>query len=138
MRHHQSEHLHQTDRELTQIPEAIHSDVSKWKVEIVPGTELINLDEHEVRSSDMIKQIVTEWKEVPDTHSENDEQVQERLSFQYEYKEAVTERAKQSVTEIKRRQETMDEYSDNRIIKPFRAPLVKQPIFMQKIGRAHV
>src|SRR5690625_703340 len=131
MRHHQSGQLHQTDRELTQIPEAIHSDGSKWKVEIVPGTELINLDEHEVRSSDMMKQMITEWESVPDTHRENDEQVQERLSFQYKYKEAVTERAKQSVTEIKRRQETMDEYSDNRIIKPFRAPLVKQPIFMQ-------
>src|SRR5699024_9191065 len=96
-------HLHQTDRELTQIPESIHSDVSKWKVEIVPGTELINLDEHEVRSSDMMKQMITEWKSVPDTHSEKDEKVQERLSFQYKYKEAVTERAKQSVTEIKRR-----------------------------------
>src|SRR5699024_6324963 len=109
----------------------IQAHPSKWKLERIPGTALLNLDEHEVQSSEQIKDIITTWQGLPHTNKIDDQKVVARLAFQYQYDEAAKTRTKQSVTEIKRRHETIDEYSDHRFIKPFRAPLVKQPTFMQ-------
>src|SRR5699024_8196554 len=60
------------------------------------------------------------------------EDVEDKLTFTYAHEEAAMHRAKQSVSEIKRRQETADMYSDQRLLQPFRAPLVKRPNFLQK------
>src|SRR5699024_3955577 len=97
----------------------------------VPGTSLLNLDEQTLQSSTELQTIIDNWKSTDDLNEDNAQTVAERLNFKYIFDEAKRTRAKQSVTEIKRRQETIDAFSDNQIVKPFRAPLVKEPKFLQ-------
>src|SRR5690606_39784666 len=49
-----------------------------------------------------------------------DELVAKRLQFTYPFEQAMLNRAKQSVTEIKRRFETSDAYSERRVIRTFK------------------
>src|SRR5699024_75237 len=83
------------------------------------------------QSSTELKSIIHDWKPMEDSNEGNAQTVAARLNFTYKSDEAKRTRAKQSATEIKRRQETMDAFSDNQIVKPFRAPLVKEPKSMQ-------
>src|SRR5699024_3492392 len=131
MRHNQAAHIYEEIASDSIIPEMIFSDTSKWKVEYVPGTSLLNLDEQILQSSTELKSIIHDWKPMEDSNEGNAQTVAARLNFTDKFDEAKRTRAKQSVTEIKRRQETMDAFSDNQIVKPFRAPLVKEPKFLQ-------
>lgn len=131
MRHNQAAHIYEEVTSGSSIPKSIFADKSKWKVEYVPGTSLLNLDEQTIQSSTELKNIINAWKPADDSNTENANIVAARLNFTYKFDEAKRTRAKQSVTEIKRRQETVDAFSDNEIVKPFRAPLVKEPKFLQ-------
>ena len=131
IRHKEVTHLYEADNTNVDIPNMIQSHPSKWRLECIPGTALLNLDEHEVQSSEQLNEVITAWQGIPYSNEDDEQKVQQRLGFHYPFEEAAKTRAKQSVTEIKRRHETIDEYSDHRFIKPFRAPLVKQPTFMQ-------
>lgn len=131
IRHEQATHLYENEASSVSVVDELLTDSSKWNIESVPATTLINIDEKEILSSEKMQEIITAWTEVPHVNEENNEKVASRLGFKYQYAEAARTRAKQSVTEIKRRQETMDEYSDTRIVQPFRAPLVSKPNFLQ-------
>ncbi|HLR73594.1 MAG TPA: helicase-exonuclease AddAB subunit AddA, partial [Pseudogracilibacillus sp.] len=131
MRHNQAAHIYEEMASDSMIPEMIFADTSKWKVEYVPGTSLLNLDEQTLQSSTELQTIIENWQSMDDLNEDNAQTVAERLNFKYTFDEAKRTRAKQSVTEIKRRQETIDAFSDNQIVKPFRAPLVKEPKFLQ-------
>lgn len=131
MRHNQAAHIYEEMASDSIIPEMIFADTSKWKVEYVPGTSLLNLDEQTLQSSTELQTIIDNWQSMDDLNEDNAQTVAERLNFKYTFDEAKRTRAKQSVTEIKRRQETIDAFSDNQIVKPFRAPLVKEPKFLQ-------
>lgn len=107
-------------------------DKSKWDVQIIDANELLNMEEAEVVSEETLKEAIQQWKEIPNVASHFAEEVENKLTFIYAHEEAAMHRAKQSVSEIKRRQETADMYSDQRLLQPFRAPLVKRPNFLQK------
>src|SRR5699024_11750868 len=57
------------------------------------------------------------------------------LSFKYNYQKAAKTHTKESVTEIKRRQEVMDESSSRQFLKPFQASFSTRPRFMQEDHR---
>src|SRR5699024_8614584 len=76
--------------------------------------------------------IIKNWQGVPNTNEEYRKKINETLSFSYPFQEVADHRAKQSVTEIKRRHEEIDAYSDKQFITRFRAPLATRPRFMQK------
>src|SRR5699024_4065352 len=59
-------------------------------------------------------------------------EVNNSLDYTDPYYDAVNTRAKQSVTEIKRRQEIEDVYSSQDVLKPIRQPITKRPLFMQE------
>jgi len=58
--------------------------------------------------------------------------VNKRLTFSYPYTLATESRAKQSVTEIKRRFETEDEYSERSVIRTFNHITTTRPQFLKK------
>ncbi|WP_010093668.1 helicase-exonuclease AddAB subunit AddA [Ornithinibacillus scapharcae] len=114
------------------ILEEIRIDPSKWDITILHGSELTNLDEDSIEEDLLLKERIKEWEPVAIEESLLDSFVDERLSFQYPFEEAAYSRAKQSVTEIKRQREIKDEYSATQLVQPFKTPIAKKPIFMQK------
>lgn len=131
VRHQQNKHLHAAGDDSIQSSSAFELDHSKWKVSSIPATELLNLDEAKVHSSNELDAMIKSWQGVHPVDESTKQLVEDRLSFHYAYAAAAKTGAKQSVTEMKRRQELADEYSTQQLIRPFRAPLVKQPTFLQ-------
>lgn len=133
IRHDENKQL-QLENDLdSRIPIGIKSDRSKWKIEILPGSALTNLEEEKLVSKKEVKEIITKWDGVASEFLDKSifSDVDEKLLFEYQFVEAAQTRAKQSVTEIKRRQEIADQYSSDQLITPFKAPLVKRPNFLQ-------
>lgn len=114
------------------LPEEIYKDRSKWNIEVLPAIELKRVEKEEQLTKQEVQSAIVEWKSPPYTDESQYRKIDEILSFRYPFEEAANTRAKQSVTEIKRRQEAADEYSDRRYLAPFRAPLLTRPRFMQE------
>lgn len=110
----------------------IKADPSTWKVSIIHGSSLTNLDETTAETDLHLKENMENWQPVAVEDEALDMLVDERLSYQYAYNEAAKSRAKQTVTEIKRQRELKDDYSSNQLVQSFQTPIVKRPNFMQK------
>src|SRR5699024_11430714 len=78
----------------------IFSDTSKWKVEYVPGTSLLNLDEQILQSSTELKSIIHDWKPMEDSNEGNAQTVAARLNFTYKFDEAKRTRADRKSTRL--------------------------------------
>lgn len=113
-------------------PADIYEDISKWKVEILHAETLSKLGEQAEVTKETLKSTIVDWKQPPFVKEELRLKVDEKLSYHYPYLEATESRAKQSVTEIKRRQEVTDDYSDKRFLQSYRAPLTARPLFLQE------
>lgn len=130
---HQNNVLLRGDEELTQgIAKEIITDPSEWSISVIHGSELTNLEEQVTEKQQDLKENVVNWQPFSLEEEALDEYVEERLSYQYPFKEAVLSRAKQSVTEIKRQRELKDDYSSDQLVQSFQAPIVKRPNFMQR------
>ncbi|SDJ43951.1 helicase-exonuclease AddAB subunit AddA [Salimicrobium halophilum] len=127
IRHHQAEVLTTEDIEV-KAPESIHQDESEWNIDVIHGSELSTVEEDIEKRDEAVKEAVEEWK--PVGHG-IEPFVEERLDYKYPYEQAARRRAKQTVTEIKRKQE-IDEYADTSVAVPYRAPMRKRPKFMQQ------
>ncbi|MEN2767684.1 helicase-exonuclease AddAB subunit AddA [Ornithinibacillus xuwenensis] len=131
VRHHEGVALRTEDVQ-DAVLEEIRIDPSKWEVSILHGSELANLEESSVEEDLKLKEKIRAWQPIELEEPELDEFVHNRLAFEYPFLEAAHSRAKQSVTEIKRQREIKDEYSANQLVQPFKTPIVRKPIFMQK------
>ncbi|MBM7554097.1 helicase-exonuclease AddAB subunit AddA [Thalassobacillus pellis] len=129
IRHHQAHPLKQPDVEV-KTKEDIYRDESEWRVKVKHGSVYNELDELEKKRDERLQQAVRDWVEVDG--KEQEKFVEKRLSYEYPHMQAAKSRAKQSVTELKRHQEGLDEYGSTELIKPFKAPIVKRPRFMQE------
>ncbi|SIS47627.1 helicase-exonuclease AddAB subunit AddA [Salimicrobium flavidum] len=127
VRHEQGEILTAEDVEV-KASEAIHNNESQWSVEVVHGRDLTSVEEDSEKRDQQIKEAIDRWKPVD---HEIEPFVKNRLDFRYPYEQAAKRRAKQTVTEIKRKQE-IDEYADTSVAVPYRAPMRKRPKFMQQ------
>ncbi|ELK45250.1 UNVERIFIED_CONTAM: helicase-exonuclease AddAB subunit AddA [Halobacillus marinus] len=108
----------------------IRYDNSQWRVQIAHGSEFSELDEVKEQRDEVLKKAVEEWQ--PVAMEESGDNLTERLNFVYPHEKAAYTRAKQTVTEIKRQRETLDEYSSDQLLVPYRPPIVKRPRFMQE------
>lgn len=107
-------------------------DRSLWDVEVVAGESLLDIEEITTVTKEQLQEAIQNWQVMPHLSSSFAEEVEARLNFKYPYEIAAHSRAKQSVSEIKRRQELADVNSDQRFIQPFRPPLTKRPHFLQE------
>lgn len=131
IRHQTTEILREEELQDAVLDE-IRVDPSSWNVHVVHGSELANLDETNDETELSLRENLEAWQPVKVDDEQLAVTVDERLSFQYPYIEASKSRAKQSVTEIKRQRELKDEYSADQLVTPFKAPIAKRPLFMQK------
>ncbi|MBO1002959.1 helicase-exonuclease AddAB subunit AddA [Pseudogracilibacillus auburnensis] len=131
IRHHQSSLLLGEEELAVDMPDEIRKDPSQWKLDIVSATKLTNINAQVEETKEKLKNTIIHWENALHANPVFEKEVEERLSFQYTFQEATEARAKQSVTEIKRRQELADVYSDQQLTLPFRAPLRQRPSFMQ-------
>lgn len=132
LRHNNIHQMLPEEQAIPTIPAKIQFDESRWTMKNVSAMSLLHMDDATVDSTDNLQHIVEKWNGVlPRADGATKQLVDERLSFQYQFAEAGQTGAKQSVTEIKRRQEVGDDYSDKQIVRPFRAPLIKEPAFLQ-------
>ncbi|MCD5325006.1 MULTISPECIES: helicase-exonuclease AddAB subunit AddA [Pontibacillus] len=130
IRHQQNEELRGTGS-IMRVPESIVHDESTWRISLLHSSAYQNPNRVEEKQSEALEQAIREWKQVGETHEEEDE-VSRRLSFMYPHQNAIHHRAKQSVTELKRQREVPDEYSADSLIREFKQPIVKRPRFMQE------
>ncbi|SDX46006.1 helicase-exonuclease AddAB subunit AddA [Salimicrobium album] len=107
---------------------AIHKDESQWSVGVIHGRELTGTAKEREHRDDTVKESVLKW--APVDH-EIEPFVEKRLGYRYPHEQAARRRAKQTVTEIKRKQE-VDEYADTTLVLPYRPPMRKRPKFMQQ------
>ncbi|SEO70423.1 DNA helicase/exodeoxyribonuclease V, subunit A [Amphibacillus marinus] len=116
---------------ITSLTPDIADDVSQWKVTIDNASDYHLKQEagQEVRLD--LQAIITGEQSVPLSDSKLDEHVEGRLSYHYPYQEATSYRAKQSVTEIKRQKEHLDENSGNEMIAQLIPHISERPRFMQ-------
>ncbi|WP_047986175.1 helicase-exonuclease AddAB subunit AddA [Ornithinibacillus californiensis] len=131
IRHHQTDALRTLEIK-DAILEEIRVDPSEWDISIIHGSELTNLEEESIEEDLQLRDKINAWEPLELEEPDLDSFVDSRLSFQYPFDEAAHSRAKQSVTEIKRQREIKDEYSATQLVQPFKTPISKKPIFMQK------
>jgi ATP-dependent helicase/nuclease subunit A len=131
LRHNDNDRL-RTEEIGVDVLSDIYNDPSKWKVSIIHGSDLTNLEETSVTGDLNLQKSIENWQPVAVQEEDLEKVVDHRLSFQYPFAEAAKSRAKQSVTEIKRQRELKDDYSADQLVQSFQAPIVKRPNFMQK------
>ncbi|MHA6251666.1 helicase-exonuclease AddAB subunit AddA [Oceanobacillus sp. CAU 1775] len=132
IRHEQSEILRpETDVE-EMVPLEIRADRSQWEVSIIHASELTNLETTSQDENTQLKAHLSAWEPVPVHASETTDFVKTRFDYEYPYREATLTRAKQTVTEIKRQKEKLDEYSSSQLIGDYKPPIIERPNFLQK------
>ncbi|MBM7541487.1 helicase-exonuclease AddAB subunit AddA [Amphibacillus cookii] len=120
------------ERQTQDIPLPIWEDQSQWKITVSHVQDYQDPVRDEQQSTIDLETTIAQAKSIKHTSKEHDEKVHDRLEFQYAYQEATRHRAKQTVTEIKRQQEQVDENAATDIIRSFRPPIVERPLFMQQ------
>ncbi|WP_173916989.1 helicase-exonuclease AddAB subunit AddA [Halobacillus sp. Marseille-Q1614] len=106
----------------------IQYDASQWEVQLSHGSDYSHIEEIEKLRDEKLQEQIAKW----DGEEREQSPLVERLNYKYPHEQAAHARAKQTVTEIKRQRESIDEYSSDQLLVPYRAPLVKRPRFMQE------
>lgn len=114
-----------------EVSSEIWSYPAKWKIELIHGLELQKEESEAQDAREEILHKVRKWEKV-EQESQWSEKVVQQLSFRYSYKDAVKRRSKQSVTEMKRQKETIDDFTDQQFLRPFKHPITDRPKFLQK------
>ncbi|WLD94838.1 helicase-exonuclease AddAB subunit AddA [Alkalihalobacillus sp. AL-G] len=124
---------------MTQLREAVgagevldpelNAATDNWKVSLLSARELVEIeDKDQIDQQERLKQI-KEWTTV---ETETTDDVVEALSWEYSYQASREHMSKQSVTELKRNQDTRDEYGDTSFVRQFRNPIGDRPGFLQE------
>src|SRR5690625_2016563 len=122
-------------REGEQVSGPISDDSSKWNISVLHASELLEEEVSEEREKLHIKDHIMKWEPLPLADQEVAKKVSKRLQYKYPHQAATEARAKQSVTEIKRMHDEIDDYSSTEMIEERKAPIAKRPLFMQREKR---
>lgn len=112
------------------VPSEIIHHPSVWLIEAMNGTDLTKVEEDVILAEDGMLERVYQGLPV-EVESVHKELIVDRLRWKYEFQAASTHRSKQSVSEMKRQQEIMDEGSGKDLVS-FSKPLFNRPRFMQE------
>lgn len=130
VRHEQCDVLRTEEENL--ISEPIYRDVSCWEVTVLHGSDLVNLEEEDRQKGYNLKKHIVNWQPLQLEDHSLTKHIEDRLEYEYPYSDAVSVRAKQSVTEIKRLHEVRDEYSSDQLVHKPGQSISARPLFMQK------
>lgn len=113
------------------LPVEITNHPAKWNVDIIAAIDLQETTNEGQQHDEQLLASLRELKPIS-IESEFSEKVTNQLNWQYKYPLAATHRSKQTVSEIKRQRDSIDEHSDTAFIRKFRAPIADRPRFMQQ------
>ncbi|MGJ7910290.1 helicase-exonuclease AddAB subunit AddA [Neobacillus sp. LXY-1] len=113
------------------VPEEITHHPSSWKLSIVTADKMKVQDQEKNAEEDDVLEMVKQGKMIP-TISQNAEEIESRLSWEYSFQSASSRRSKQSVSEIKRYAEIVDEQSGTDLVRHGKKSMLKRPKFMQE------
>ncbi|MFC4322314.1 helicase-exonuclease AddAB subunit AddA [Litchfieldia salsa] len=119
------------EQEVSNIPEELMNHPAKWSVQRIQAEDLHTLSNEEQKVNEPILCAIEAGEEV-EIESEYKAKIDHQLKWSYDYLPAANHRSKQSVSEIKRQRDRLDEYSDVTFQRKFKTPLVDRPRFMQK------
>ncbi|MFT4414877.1 helicase-exonuclease AddAB subunit AddA [Fredinandcohnia humi] len=114
-----------------QLPEEIVYHPAKWEIHPIVASALQTVETDEKWSNEQIEKAIQEGKHLP-VSSDFSEQINQQLTWKYPYKSAAYKRSKQSVSEIKRQRDSIDEHSDTAFLPKVRASSSDRPRFMQQ------
>ncbi|MCE4050402.1 helicase-exonuclease AddAB subunit AddA [Bacillus sp. Au-Bac7] len=103
---------------------------SAWEIRILQKEDILKLTVDDLEEQESWLEKVTSGK-VMDISSEYKEQIQKTLAWKYLYPHGTIYRSKQSVSELKRQSERLDEQSGTEI-QPRRKTIWNRPKFMQE------
>lgn len=129
IRHHQCTFLNDTDRN-NLIRNDIYFHPSLWNTFVINREYIVQMDMNEDHSNDELLKYVQQVEKVP-VESEYSSLIKQQLSWKYPFHISTNHRSKQSVSELKRRQEIRDENSGEDFIRTYKKPMMDRPIFMQ-------
>ncbi|MFC0274562.1 helicase-exonuclease AddAB subunit AddA [Metabacillus herbersteinensis] len=131
VRHRDSEVLHGEELNAL-VPKEIAEHPSKWTVRTIGAAELQEIVLTEEKTDKDLLQALKHGELAPVEGHYKDEVI-DQLSWVYPYEEATQHRSKQSVSEMKRRNEVKDEYSAHELVSGKKRSFVhNRPTFMQK------
>jgi ATP-dependent helicase/nuclease subunit A len=113
------------------IREDIFNHPSTWNLKVIEAVELETVELKEEEAERNILHSIHDGEEVK-IKSPNKEDVQKQLNWSYPHPFASSKMSKQTVSEIKRQHEYIDEHSDTLLLKKPSMLIVKRPIFMQE------
>lgn len=129
VRHKDSDLLRSGEEIASLVPTEITNHPSSWRFEFVQASDLVASVKEQVEEDHLLDyvyqgkpiKVESEWKEV----------IHNRLSWKYPFHDASQFRSKQSVSEMKRQREIIDEASGKELVS-FTRPLFNRPRFMQE------
>lgn len=103
---------------------------SSWEINILQKEEILKLTADDTDEEESWLEKVTNGRKI-DISSEYQKQIQQTLTWKYAYPHGTIYRSKQSVSELKRQSERLDEQSGTEI-QPRRKEIWNRPKFMQE------
>lgn len=104
---------------------------SAWEISIRSAKEIQQRQMTQDQEENHLLELVQKGEEVPIT-SPFATEVTSRLMWEYSFQNATIHRSKQSVSEIKRYAEMVDEQSGIDLVRKIKKPILKRPKFMQE------
>lgn len=127
---HQQNKLLQSDGVLHQPVADIYDDPSNWDIEIVKKDMLHMTDVAHKKNEAALAETIKNWEDKGVFGKGIDDKVAQVLAYQYPHRRAMETRAKESVTEIKRRQEQKEAHSNVQFLPRFSNLSEKRPKFL--------
>lgn len=113
------------------VPMEITGHPSSWRIEIIKSTDITSRNEEQEVEEDQLLEKVYRGEAI-DLASERKEEILQALAWQYSFKEASSHRSKQSVSEMKRQREIVDEHSGKELLSRVSRPIFNRPRFLQE------
>ena len=113
------------------VPAEITNHPARWQVEFISTTGLHEIAQDEQKNDQAVLEALKNGEPIS-IESRYKQQVYDQLTWTYPNKLAAIHRSKQSVTEIKRQRDSIDESSGRELVKKFRSQQADRPRFMQE------
>lgn len=109
----------------------ISTHPSRWKLSLVDPRQLQLVEEVTTGIDEDLLEALKKGEKVP-VEGDWKSVIEERLSWEYGFKNASVHRSKQSVSEIKRMREVHDAYSETSLVQTLKKPITDRPRFLQE------
>ncbi|WP_050182726.1 helicase-exonuclease AddAB subunit AddA [Domibacillus robiginosus] len=104
---------------------------SRFQLDITAAESLIAFQAENEEKEESWLDLLKERKEYPEQSPEKEE-IRKRMTWKYEFPEAVRLRSKQSVSDLKRSNDIYSEGASNEAARSYRRPIFRRPRFVQE------